>query len=226
MGHSSRGVVLGRALSFAILALLLVVSRSSERQDGTSHVPAFATFRYAGQTLPAACVQVWRCVARYIQPTLTPDAIRLIEAEGMKCFSDDKDELDEQSACLPLRLGVDAQNRRPIEIAYTCSDVCPRYGGILLLYAHVTENECCALGGYPLQDSAFGTYIGCSPPEALAQFRHVRRSDTPADALVRLCTPGECLTAACTSAAEMAEEDALVRELMRQDLTGAVTPAR
>lgn len=62
----------------------------------------------------------------------------------------------------PRRLGT-YKGREVIEI-YFCSDVCPNYGYVSIVYKDVTTRESCArIGGRDIVDPAWGGYIGCSP---------------------------------------------------------------
>lgn len=47
---------------------------------------------------------------------------------------------------------------------YFCSDVCPDYGGVSIVYQNITSKEDCAkVGGKDLIDPAWHGYIGCAP---------------------------------------------------------------
>lgn len=47
---------------------------------------------------------------------------------------------------------------------YYCSDICPDYGWWHNEYYGINTKELCEqIGGYPLIDHAFRTYMGCSP---------------------------------------------------------------
>ena len=94
--------------------------------------------------------EVTRCVDRYFKSV----------AHGHdECFGRaDPKKRAEQGRCLPLSLGVDARNGKVVKVVYSCSDVCPDYGGIGVAYANTSQKDCCAIGGYPGQR-------GCTPPE-------------------------------------------------------------
>jgi hypothetical protein len=117
-----------------------------------------------------------RCVARYSKPRLSPADIRkFIEHGSLECFVRGYPyELAEQARCLPLSLGVDERNGRAVELVYQCSDICPDAGGVLIRYANTSKEDCCAVGGYPWHDYAWGGYRGCTPPEHGVQRRGTR----------------------------------------------------
>jgi len=54
---------------------------------------------------------------------------------------------------------------RELVIGYSCSDVCPEYGGYKLIYSNVgSEEKCIEIGGKTLYDYAWGKqFNGCEP---------------------------------------------------------------
>ncbi|MFH0832313.1 MAG: hypothetical protein V1900_01140 [Candidatus Aenigmatarchaeota archaeon] len=46
---------------------------------------------------------------------------------------------------------------------YYCSDVCPAYGGVYLVFENVGRNKCIEVGGEEAIDYGWGGYIGCKP---------------------------------------------------------------
>ena len=54
-------------------------------------------------------------------------------------------------------------NNRTLEEVYFCSDVCPDYGRVYLVYQGVDSGECAGIGGKEIRDLAWGGYIGCEP---------------------------------------------------------------
>ena len=139
------------------------------------------------------CDEVRQCVARYAKPKLSPADIKRYLDEGQAaCFArDDAEALAAQGACLPLALGQDERNGKTVALSYFCTDICPTYGGVLIHYAGVAEGDCCALGGYPWHDGAWGVYRGCDPPEGpLPKFNYPRRPGGPMDLATRSpCDP-------------------------------------
>lgn len=52
---------------------------------------------------------------------------------------------------------------RTLEEVYYCSDVCPDYGAVYLVYQGVGPEDCSRAGGKVVRDIAWGGYIGCEP---------------------------------------------------------------
>jgi hypothetical protein len=132
------------------------------------------------------------CVGRYARPALTPAEVRRFLSEGVPaCFAvGDPAELARQGACLPLELGRDPRNTRVVEVVYHCSDVCPANGRIVLRYAGADERECCAIGGHPRRDPAWGGFVGCEPPEVPLPTFRMRAPDGTTKLAVRSpCEP-------------------------------------
>lgn len=107
------------------------------------------------------------CIRSYGNANMSSaDITRLIQ-DGIKtCFNvNDPETLQDQSSCLPVDVGTDARNGKPIALNYSCSDVCPDAGGVSIAYRGVSEADCCAAGGVKALDFAWGGYVGCLPPE-------------------------------------------------------------
>lgn len=113
---------------------------------------------------PAAC----DCIAAYGSPSMDEAALKKLQDEGLPaCFpSADKEKLAEAASCLPQIVGQHAVNGKDIHVYYFCSDVCPDYGGVGVAFAGIKDvDACCAIGGIPLRDPAWGGFQGCVPPE-------------------------------------------------------------
>ena len=64
----------------------------------------------------------------------------------------------------PIVLGSYSENGLILIERYFCSDICPNYGGISIVFQNITSKEECAkVGGKDLIDPAWGGYIGCAP---------------------------------------------------------------
>ena len=64
----------------------------------------------------------------------------------------------------PKTLGKYSKNGLILIEKYFCSDVCPQYGGIHLVYKDIkSKEECAKISGDDIIDPAWGGYIGCSP---------------------------------------------------------------
>jgi hypothetical protein len=63
----------------------------------------------------------------------------------------------------PKTFGIYAGNNLTLVEQYFCSDVCPDYGRVDLVFRGVDNEECLNIGGNPLHDLAWGGYLGCEP---------------------------------------------------------------
>jgi hypothetical protein len=63
----------------------------------------------------------------------------------------------------PKILGVHLKNNLTLVERYYCSDVCPQYGGVILIYENLSQNNCTEIGGSILIDPAWKGYKGCEP---------------------------------------------------------------
>ena len=108
------------------------------------------------------------CLASYGGTSLGESELVRLRDEGLtKCFhQNDPAALDGERACLPSIVGQYASNGHDIEVYYFCSDVCPEYGRVGIRFAGVKDNaSCCAMGGAPLHDPAWGGFEACVPSE-------------------------------------------------------------
>ena len=64
----------------------------------------------------------------------------------------------------PKVLGTYSKNGLTLIETYYCSDVCPEYGRVLIVFENIRSKEKCAeIGGKALIDPAWRVYIGCAP---------------------------------------------------------------
>lgn len=64
----------------------------------------------------------------------------------------------------PIVLGTFSENRLVLSEVYHCSDMCPYYGSVLIIYQNIKNKELCSLlGGRTRLDAFGGSFIGCSP---------------------------------------------------------------
>lgn len=106
-------------------------------------------------------------MAPYGGESLDEQAISCLADEGLDaCFGGSASSLESSASDLPIDVGTDARNGLTLEVFYSCSDVCPDAGWVGIRYKDVIEESCCSSGGIPGYDFAFGSYIGCAPPEA------------------------------------------------------------
>ncbi|MFV1917336.1 MAG: hypothetical protein ACC618_02550 [Patescibacteria group bacterium] len=59
-------------------------------------------------------------------------------------------------------VGKDARNGLLI-VRVSCSDICPVYSAVEMIYEGITQEKCKEIGGYVLKDAAWGGYFGCAP---------------------------------------------------------------
>jgi hypothetical protein len=108
------------------------------------------------------------CLAAYASDSLGEEELRRLRDEGIAaCFhKDDPVTLDAERACLPASVGQHEGDGRAIEVYYFCSDLCPDYGRVGVRYVGVSDTpSCCAIGGIPLRDPAWGGFEACVPSE-------------------------------------------------------------
>lgn len=64
----------------------------------------------------------------------------------------------------PQVLGQYSKDGRTLVVQYFCSDVCPQYGGLWIVYEDIeTEADCADISGEVARDAAWGGFIGCVP---------------------------------------------------------------
>ncbi|MDF3067261.1 MAG: hypothetical protein K0R38_2862 [Polyangiaceae bacterium] len=127
----------------------------------------FACRRHRNLVPPPGCKtpEVITCLSKYALEELNESALEHLLEEGIhECFAGDPRILREQGSCLPITLGRDKKSGLPVVANYSCSDICPDRGSILLtLHAKLDRASCCRVGGTPFIDGAFGGYYGCMP---------------------------------------------------------------
>jgi hypothetical protein len=123
--------------------------------------------RHRQLTPPAECkdAQLMSCLQPLSFETLGASALARVQREGEACFSKDPAVLRRQSSCLPLLMGEDAQGRGKVSMKYYCSDLCPDQGGVVAEFEDLRNVEaCCAAGGQPILDGAWGGFRACVVP--------------------------------------------------------------
>lgn len=109
-----------------------------------------------------------QCLDAYSSESLGEDELKKLRDEGIPtCFhKDDPVTLDMERACLSSGVGQHAGDGREIEVYYFCSDLCPDYGRVGVRYVGISDTpSCCAIGGIPLRDPAWGGFEACVPSE-------------------------------------------------------------
>ena len=110
------------------------------------------------------------CLSDKFSDELTKEDIEKLDAEIDHCFPGEDRRLEKNAKCLPFDLGIDSRNQKTVTVQYGCWDLCPNYGFIYYYYKDVSEEDCCAEGGFPPDDPWAG-YMGCMPLESdWAQF--------------------------------------------------------
>jgi len=71
--------------------------------------------------------------------------------------------LEINSKDYPKSLGIYSKNNLTLIEKYYCSDVCPQYGGISIVFENVSKEMCGEIKGIILIDPAWGGYKGCTP---------------------------------------------------------------
>ncbi|HRI67848.1 MAG TPA: hypothetical protein PK156_26605, partial [Polyangium sp.] len=108
------------------------------------------------------------CLEAYASPSLDEAKLQRLRDEGLStCFHvDEPATLESEQACLPQIVGQHGGNGRDIEVYYLCSDVCPEYGRIGIRFVGIKDTDaCCAIGGIPVRDPAWGGFEACVPHE-------------------------------------------------------------
>lgn len=80
--------------------------------------------------------------------------------EGMNTYPNNKVINPSQ---FPKTLGIYMNNGQTLTEVYHCSDVCPEYGRIIVIFENVTQSECQQVGGRAFFDPAWGSYVACVP---------------------------------------------------------------
>lgn len=109
--------------------------------------------------------EVVHCLQQYAFENLSSSDVEQLVQEGIgKCLAlSDKDKLNVQKACLPLRVGIDKKRRSPIEVNWTAGEVRPDSLLVDAYYAAVPDlRSCCDLGGDPVINGLSGhDYSAC-----------------------------------------------------------------
>lgn len=109
-----------------------------------------------------------QCLEAYASDSLGEEELQRLRDEGIPaCFhQDDPVTLDMERSCLPAGVGQHVGDGRAIEVYYFCSDLCPDYGRVGVRYVGISDTPaCCAIGGIPLRDPAWGGFEACVPSE-------------------------------------------------------------
>lgn len=108
------------------------------------------------------------CLAPYGNASMGDVELKRLKSEGLStCFhTDDPMTLDAERKCLPFTIGQHVGDGRDIEVYAFCSDLCPDYLHVGVRYSGISDTPgCCAIGGIPLRDPAWGGFEACVPAE-------------------------------------------------------------
>ncbi|MCX6815143.1 MAG: hypothetical protein NTY20_05850 [Candidatus Aenigmarchaeota archaeon] len=92
--------------------------------------------------------------------TVTDSNVRM-ELERLQGVNSEPKKIN--PADYPKTFGIYARNNLTLVEQYFCSDVCPDYGRVNLVFQGIDSEECANIGGKALHDLAWGGYIGCEP---------------------------------------------------------------
>jgi hypothetical protein len=86
------------------------------------------------------------------------------ELQNLKSINAYPDNKNIDSSQYPVILGIYSKNGLTLVEEYHCSDVCPDYGGVSMLFENITsEEQCTTIGGISIIDPAWQVYRGCAP---------------------------------------------------------------
>jgi len=120
------------------------------------------------------CCAVFDCLRQYRSHSYSSEALASLGSEINHCF--DCNVADWQM-CLPFNMGTDERNGMELKVDSTCSDVCPNYTFVFILYENVDLNDCQDLGGVEVGSPGRSGYAGCAPPENPTVWRFVDECD-------------------------------------------------
>jgi hypothetical protein len=153
--------------ALAAAAPLFTTGCGASVTGGESTTDGASITEGASTTATGASTDSCACIDSYGSSSMSSEQIMTLIDEGLnKCFNRrDKHALEKSASCLPHTIGRDTRNDQELEVYYFCSDVCPEYGDVGVGYKGVTREPCCAAGGVPSFDPAWGNFIACVPPE-------------------------------------------------------------
>lgn len=158
--------IIGGNLSGAVLILAQLVACGPTVDSGSGALNSGGGGSGAGST--GGSISACDCLVSYGGPSMGDDALMTLRDKGLKaCFhNDDLAVLEMESTCLSSVVGQHAGNGHDIEVYYFCSDLCPDYGHVGIRYSGIMDTPaCCAIGGIPVRDPAWGGFEACVPSE-------------------------------------------------------------
>jgi uncharacterized protein YneF (UPF0154 family) len=96
-----------------------------------------------------------------------PSKNKIITPEDLKTELKNLEKLDATKVNpndYPKILGTYSENGQVLIESYFCSDVCPAYAGINIIFQNISSKEACdQINGNTLIDPAWGGFEGCAP---------------------------------------------------------------
>ncbi len=96
------------------------------------------------------------------QMNITDEQLRTI-TEELKKINTPPDNAKINSSDYPKLLGRYYKNGLVLKEQYFCSDLCPAYAHVEIVFENVASEDCNGIGGEILTDPAWGAYLGCTP---------------------------------------------------------------
>jgi hypothetical protein len=116
------------------------------------------------------CCAVLDCLREYRDHSYSSEVLASFGSEIKHCFDCN---VTDWQMCLPFYIGTDERNGIGLEVDSTCSDVCPNYTFVFILYENIGVSDCQDLGGVEVRSPGWGSYAGCAPPENPTIWRFV-----------------------------------------------------
>jgi len=111
-----------------------------------------------------------------------PSTPQLLAAEQLvarwktvrECFAaDGSEDLALQKGAFPQAVALYGPRRLPLRMRYSCSDLCPTYGGVAPDLS-LSAEDCRGEGLIPVYDPAWGGYRGCKPTELASSYERAK----------------------------------------------------
>ncbi|MEM5812213.1 MAG: hypothetical protein QW286_00705 [Candidatus Aenigmatarchaeota archaeon] len=103
---------------------------------------------------------IWTYPKPQTYPVLSDSAV-IAEMERLKVVNSEPKKINPSD--YPKVLGIYWKNNLTLVEQYYCSDVCPDYGRVDLVFQGIDSADCPSVEGRVLRDLAWGGYVGCEP---------------------------------------------------------------
>lgn len=146
MKHSQKGFIVPLLLSMILLTFVMYVYTIS--QNTTPTPPS-----------------------KKVEKPVYPKNLSILNDEDIKLELNNLGKINDwpfnkniNSKDYPKVIGSYYANGLTLTEIYFCSDICPDYGGVSIVFDNIkTKEKCSEIGGKDLIDPAWGSYIGCAP---------------------------------------------------------------